>query len=100
MYDLEDNPLANGSVSVESGATVELSVKIDCRTNYALRLKNTSTLIVEGKHLGAPTWTNLGTSEIDLSDWNGSRETFNIRISGADVETRTLRILILEVTND
>lgn len=101
MYDLNESPLANGSVSVFSGGQTALSLRADCRAGYFLRVKTSAGgVTVEGRHSGDTVWTNLETGEIDLSEWNGTRQTFEIRLSGAEVSARALRTLVLEVNNE
>ena len=98
MYDLDDNPLANGSISVESAGFADLQIKADCRAGYVLRAKSAvDDLSIEGKHAGAGAFTNLETGSIDLSPWNGSREIFDIRLTGETVTARTLRAVVLSV---
>ena len=98
MYDLDDNPLANGSVSVESGGISNLQIKIDCRSGYILRVKNPVEIVaVNAKHNTDSVYTDLETGSIDLSLWNGSREIFDIRLTGDTVSARTLKTVVLSV---
>ena len=98
MYDLDNNPLANGSVSVGSGSVTNLQIKIDCRSGYILRVKNPVEVVaVNAKHTSEDSYTDLETDSIDLSPWNGSREIFDIRLTGDEVSARTLKTVILSV---
>ena len=98
MYDLDDNPLANGSVSVGSGGVTNLQIKIDCRSGYILRVKNPVEIVgVSAKHISEDSYTDLETDSIELSQWNGSREIFDIRLTGDAVTARTLKTVILSV---
>ena len=104
MYDLDDNPLANGSLSVESAGSAVIKIKIDCRAGYILRVAAPSAhLTIEGRftknlpNQAGSDWTDLEQGAIDLSSWNGSRETFEIRLTGESVEARTLETVVLSV---
>ena len=98
MYDLDDNPLTNNAISVESGGVTNLQVKIDCRSGYVLRVKNPVEIVaVNAKHSSENIYTDLETDSIDLGGWNGSREVFDIRLTGGDVSARNLKTVVLSV---
>lgn len=90
MYDLNDNPISTGQISVSGFGFGAFSVKADCRTGYVLRAEGDS-LTITARRLGDTPWTNIITGSIDLSAWNGTRETFEVRVSGSMVSARTLR---------
>lgn len=94
MYDLNDNPIAAGQIAVTGFGYGAFSVRVDCRTGFVLRAGG-GDMLVEARRLdvgdGDVEWTNLITGAIDLGAWNGSRETFEVRISGTPVAARTLR---------
>lgn len=98
MYDLDDNPLTNNSISVESGGITDLQIKIDCRTGYVLLVKNPVEIVaVNARHNSENVFTDLETDSIDLSPWNGSREIFDIRLTGGIVSALHRKTVVLSV---
>ncbi|HEX8637667.1 MAG TPA: hypothetical protein VF692_06380 [Pyrinomonadaceae bacterium] len=90
MYDLNDNPISTGQIAVSGFGFGAFSVKADCRSGYILRAEAES-LTITARRLGDEAWTNLITGSIDLSAFDGARETFEVRVSGSVVSARTLR---------
>lgn len=90
MYDLNDNPISSGQIAVSGFGFGAFSVRADCRAGYVLRAE-ADNLTITARRLGDTPWTNIIAGALDLSAWNGARETFEVRVSGAMVSARTLR---------
>jgi hypothetical protein len=88
MYDLNDNPISSGQITCTGDDFTVLSIKADCRTNYVLRA--VGELTIEARHSDGDGWTDLIADSIDIGAWNGSRETFEVRVSGEIVAARQL----------
>ncbi|MGB4823334.1 MAG: hypothetical protein WBP82_00325 [Leuconostoc mesenteroides] len=71
--------------------------RIDCETGKALSADVTADILVEAKHYLSGTWVNIETGEIDLSPWDGSRQSFDGRITAAAVSALTRRTFNLKV---
>jgi len=97
IYDLSDNPITSFRFALVSAGVATLSVKIDCKTDYRLTCDVTANITVEGRKSGDVSWVNLESSFIDLSPYNGTRQTFEIRLTGASVLARTRVQPILRV---
>jgi hypothetical protein len=89
MYDLNDNPISSGQITCTGNDFTVLSVKADCRSGYVLRAE-AADLNVEARRAGAADWTDLIADALPLDPWNGSRETFEVRVSGEIVAARQL----------
>lgn len=86
IFDLDNNPITAGSVSVEASGDCILTIRIDCRAGFALRADAGDHLTIEARKSGDSVWINLQSSEIDLSAYTGNRIEFEIRLS-ADAST-------------
>jgi hypothetical protein len=97
IYDLDDNPLSSGELTVESGEVKTLTVNIDCEPSQFLRAETVSDLTVEGKQQGESSYTNLETGGLDLTTWQGARDTFFIRLTAGAVTEITEHAFALKV---
>lgn len=89
ITDLDNNPITVFNFAMASAGVLTMSVKIDCKTDYRLTCSVTANIVVEGRKSGDVSWTNLESSFIDLSAYDGTRQTFEIRLTGASVSVRT-----------
>ncbi len=87
IYDLDNNPLSSSFLDIKSNQLQEISVRIDCAAPEVLRCDDIPELTVTGKHIDQTDWTDLETTGLDLSEWNGSRETFQIRLQAGEILT-------------
>ncbi len=97
IYDLDDNPVQSFPFSIESGEVKLFTLKIECRTNYFLRVSEVSDLTIEARKSGDTVWINLESSGIDLSPYNATRVRFEIRMTAATVSSRQSRNFKLTV---
>lgn len=98
LYDTNLQLLTSASVSIDAGAANTFQVKIECRTNYFLRASAVSDLSVEARRLGDSAWTDIETTPLDLSAYNGSIEIFEIRLTAAGVAAAADRAFALSVS--
>lgn len=85
IYDTEDNPISSYTMSVYSGAAPVLQVRADCRAGYELSCETVADLAVEARKLGDTDWINIETTPIDLAEYEGTRQTFEIRLTAGVV---------------
>jgi hypothetical protein len=97
IYDLNDNPLSSGELTVESGEVKTLTVKIDCEPNQFLRAETVFDLAVEGKQQSESSYTDLEAAGLNLTTWQGARETFLIRLTAGTVTEITEHAFALKV---
>lgn len=97
IYDLNDNPLQAAHLSVTENLSRSFEMRVECRSGYFLRAETVADLTVEARRSGSPTWTNLETSEIDLSAWLGTRQQFEVRLSAGASGALELRNFALRV---
>lgn len=75
--------------NIESGSSVIWTLPIECLDGSILTIDPTSVsnLGIEARHVEMPElgWTNLETTQIDLSPWDGSTEDFEFRFTAAVV---------------
>lgn len=89
IYDLDNNPIFSAALSVPSADSIVLQIRIDCMTGYEFYADTVANLAAEGQKEGDVSWTNIETTPIDLSPWNGTRQTFNVRLTAAAVTIET-----------
>ena len=83
FYDLADNPTPSFAITLSAGVPYVFAIRIDCRSNLSLKSESVSDLLVEGRLLGDVSWTNLESSEIDLTAYAGTRRSFEIQLTPA-----------------
>jgi hypothetical protein len=97
IYDTDDNPISSYSMSVSSGAAPVLQIRADCKTGYSLSCETVADLAVEARKLGDTVWINIETTPISLAAYDGTRQTFEIRMTAAVVtaiQTRNFKIRV------
>ncbi len=87
IYSTEDNRLFSSNFALEMGKVDFLTIKIDCESGYTFSLSEgaDADLAVEAKQEGAMEYTNIGIMPIDLSQWDGTRQTFVVRLTTQEV---------------
>lgn len=73
------------SIVLYSGQTVTYTKQIQCYTGHTLSCEVVADLVVEARHGTSGAWTDIETTPIDLSTWNGSLETFQFRVTAGTV---------------
>lgn len=99
ITDASNNPLGSAGTSGGSGyrfaqaksAAVTLPMKVDCKTGYKLYCDVTANVTIEGRFTGDVSWTNLESSYLDLSPFNGIRKAIEIRSTTANVGRVTVK---------
>lgn len=97
IYDLDDNPLSAFPLTIFSGETKTLTIRVECRTGYFLRSENVVGLTVEARRTGAEAWTNIETTPLDLSSFNGTRQNYEIRLiadATAIIQRRNFKLTV------
>ena len=80
------------NLALESLASVIHTVQIDCFSGQSLYMSaSVPDLTVEARHGTVGAWTNLETTAIDLTPYDGSRETFQIRITAPSAASHYTR---------
>lgn len=77
--DIQEDTLAANLTA--SGSAVVQNVKIDCFDGHELSCDSVANLTVEAKHSGDVGYTNIETTPIDLSSYDGTQQTFNLRFT-------------------
>lgn len=94
ILDTNDNPITKFAYAQQKATAKTLQIKVDCKTGYRLFCDPTANLTVEGKLSSDVSYTNLESSFIDLSPYNGIRKTFDIRITTDNVSRVKMRVPI------
>lgn len=97
IYDLDNNPISSHTFSIPSGDDPILEIRIDCVDGYSLFSDAVGNIAVEARKSGDVGWTNIETTPIDLSADNGTRHTFEVRLTAAVVTAITRRSFSLRV---
>lgn len=79
--------------SIESGGSVVWTLPVECSDGFILTIDPAavSNLAIEARHVETPNlpWTNLETTSIGLSPWDGNTEDFEFRFTAAAVISPT-----------
>lgn len=97
IYDLDNNPLSSFSMSIASGDDAVLQLQLDCLSGYEFFSLSVSNIAVEARKQGDVSWTNIETTPIDLSPYNGLREIFEVRLTADVVSAINRRSFALKV---
>jgi len=90
MFDTDNTFINQYTGSIEAGATQTAIVRVDCITGKTLKASVVSDLTLTGRLYGtSDSFTDLESTGIDLSPYNGTRRSFEIRIVAASVSRRT-----------
>lgn len=84
------------AVAVEQGQTIEGSLMIDCVTGWELAGADVPDCTCEVKH-SAGAYVNIETTDISLTPWNGTTQTFDYRIAADASVIDKIRNLPLKV---
>lgn len=90
-YDINNNPVTHISFSTIPEGVSYFVLLFDCETEKELHCDEVVDLTVEAKHNLESEWIDLETDSIDLSEWNGTRQAFEFRITAEAVENVTRR---------
>lgn len=91
IYDIDNNPLPSYLMNLAASGVFQFSIRVNCRTGLHLRSESVSDLAVEGRKQGDVSWVNLEGTGIDLSADDGTRQTFEVRLTAAGVSLRVTK---------
>lgn len=99
IYTTDDNRLFSANFALVSGVVDFLTIKIDCVTGYSLSVAEGAGVdwIIEAKQSAAVAYTNIGTTPIDLGAWNGTRQTFIIRLTAQTTAAAERKLISFRV---
>ena len=97
IFDTSDNPITSFSISLESAEVKTFTIKIDCKTSNFLSSEVVGDLTVEAKLHTDSGWTNIETTPLDLSAYNATRPSFDVRLTAGTVSSPVKRIFNLTV---
>ena len=97
FYDLDDNPIASFTGSIDEGEALTYELKIDCRVSRFLAGDVVADLALEGRAFGEVSWVNLETTRIDLTPYANTRQRFQIRVTAASITVITRRNFQLRI---
>lgn len=88
IYDINNNPLSSYLMNLAAFGVFQFFIRVNCRTGLYLRSEIVSDFVVEGRKQGDISWINLESTGIDLSADNGTRQTFEVRLTAESVSSR------------
>ena len=97
IYDTDGHVIYSSALSLFSGNEATVTVQIDCVTGYSLYGEAVADIAVEARHGTSGGWTNIETTPLDLSAFDGSRETYQVRLTAATITAFTSRAFTLTV---
>jgi len=98
IKDFSLNPLVNAQIQVNSEQSIEFTVLVDCALDYKMTATSTVLITVEGRKQGDTDWVDLQTDEIDLSDYDGTTQAFEIRVTADTITTHSFEQFTLRVS--
>jgi hypothetical protein len=97
FYDLDDNPIASFSGSIDASATQIYAMKIDCRANRFLACGPVADLTVEARWHGDVSWVDIETGRIDLSPFANTRRRLELRVTASSPSSILRRNIPLRI---
>jgi len=81
IYDHDDRPLLSTTLSIGPSTDLQFKIEIDCRAGEFLRSTAVSNLTIYARHHNTGgSFTNIETTPLDLSTWDGDKEEFDIKV--------------------
>jgi hypothetical protein len=96
IYDTDGNRILSTALDVRSGEDEIITLKIDCLTGWQLSGEAVADVAVEARHQG-DAYVNIETTPISLTPWNGTLQTFEIRLTAGTITTALTRSFTLSV---
>lgn len=87
FYDLNDNPIASFSGSIEEGSADIYEMKVDCSADRFLACDPVADVVLEARAYGDVSWIDLETQRIDLTPYANTRKRFEFRVTAGSVVT-------------
>ena len=97
IYDTDGHVIYSVPVSLFPGQQKAATIQIDCVDGYSLYGAAVADVAVEARHGTSGSWTNIETTPIDLTPWDGSRETFQVRFTNESSTAQDSRSMALTV---
>ena len=85
IKDTDGNIISGAAFVVRSTENEIGTFEIDCAAGWSLYGTVTSEMVVEARHGSSGGWTDIETTPIDLTPWDGSTETFQFRVTAPTV---------------
>lgn len=98
FYDLSDNLLTAFAAQVLSASAITFTVRVDCRSGFFLTAETVSEVVVEARHNGMGSWTDIVASPFDLSAFDGTRQNFEIRLTAEETAVILYRQIKLKLS--
>jgi hypothetical protein len=83
FYDLNDNPIASFSGSIDAAAVQIYEMKIDCRANRFLACGPVADLTVQARWYGDVSWIDIESVRIELSPFANTRRRLELRVTAS-----------------
>jgi hypothetical protein len=97
IRDTNSDVLLSANFAMRSGEVSTATIQIDCLDGYSLFGSAVADIAVEARHGTSGAWTNIETTPIDLSAYDGQLETFQVRFTAGTITARTARTVPLTV---
>lgn len=97
IYDTSGDPLLSASLGLTSSESRTVEFKLDCKSGFELSCGSVSGLVVEARRGTSGGWTDIETTPIDLGTWDGTVQTFQVRVTAPSVASRDRKIFTLTV---
>jgi hypothetical protein len=93
IYSTDSIEILSANVSLASEQVTQFTIIVDCKTGEYLYSTALANIAVEARLVGEVSWTNLETTPIDLTSYNGTPQRFEIRLTADSVSSNT-RVLV------
>lgn len=98
IFDTNDVPLRSARAAVRSGEVRTMTIRLECHTGRQLEMAEAvANVAIEARAVGSVSWTNLETTPISLTPYNGTFQDFEIRLTGGAVSARQRELASLRI---
>jgi hypothetical protein len=91
IYNSSAVPINNVALSLESGQNRIYTILIDCYSGHTLSAEIVGDVVIEARQGTAGAWTDIETTPISLTSYNGTRETFQFRVTSGTNTSHLVR---------
>lgn len=97
IHDMNGVRILEARFEVASDDAETGSVLIECHAGMFLSGETVEGLTVEARAAGEPSWTDIETTPIDLSTWDGTMQEFEVRVTAPAVTSDVVELFALRV---
>jgi hypothetical protein len=95
-YNLNGTPLSGGSFSFISNTTVNMSILVDCITDYIIKGYPVADVVIRAKHT-AGAYVDIENNPISLTPWNGTQQQFDFEFQVGNISVHRRELILFDI---